>query len=291
MKVIFIFCEGVHDISFLNTVLSLDENFKIFDKKISQYPLPLNTYFSKKFEEYKNLDLRFKNPVYPLIPSLTYTDKAEKTILVFYNSGGMNKYKEVNIEIETIKMRLPGMINDLTKQIKDTTRIIESFGFLFVYDADNDGIAVRFQEFKEHYSSVLKIQKEKDENDFKNESKTKNEIKPNEWSNEKQLGCYIFTANGSDKGSLEDIVIPLIKDVNRYNKGKEYIEVNKLDDEKVSKNENKVNKASITVAGQFYEPGSSMSVILQNPLFLNSEQLKQDTKCQEIINFFKGIVA
>lgn len=281
MKVIFIFCEGVHDIAFLNTVLGLnDKDFKLFDKKISQYPTPLGDYYGKKFEEYKNLDLRFDKPVYPLIPSLTYTDKKEETMLVFYNSGGMTKYKEVNNEVDTIKKRLPLMIKFNETQ-KDTTKKIESFGFLFIYDADTDGIAKRFEEFIINYSKVLDITKKEKEY----------EVNPNEWHSGKQVGCYIFTEKASDKGSLENIVIPLIKDQSRYLQAREYIEKNKVQSDKVSKNENKVNKASITTVGQFHEPGYAMSVVLQNDSFLDLDKLKADQQCNEIVEFFKKVIA
>ena len=46
MKVIFIFCEGPHDISFLKVVLGLDkENFKIYKNKLSKYPTPLDEFY------------------------------------------------------------------------------------------------------------------------------------------------------------------------------------------------------------------------------------------------------
>ena len=93
MKAIFIFCEGPHDISFLKVVLGLDkENFKIYKNKLSKYPTPLDEFYKMRLNEYTSLDLRFDEPIYPLLPSLTFTNKNEDTFLIFYNTGGKDKY-------------------------------------------------------------------------------------------------------------------------------------------------------------------------------------------------------
>ena len=274
MKVIFIFCEGPHDISFLKVVLGLDkENFKIYKNKLSKYPTPLDEFYKMRLNEYTSLDLRFDEPIYPLLPSLTFTNKNEDTFLIFYNTGGKDKYDKIKIELNKIKGSLAKRIEDLKIEFGEDQDFISSFGFLFVYDADDDGIQTRFKDFKDNLLASI--------------STESINLQPNQWDEANKIGCYIFAREKEEKGALEDILIPLIKESERFKKAQEFINDQKKDKDKVNKNQNKINKASITVAGQFLEPGSAMTVILESKEFLDSDTVTKNQQCIDVAKFFK----
>lgn len=270
MKIIFVYCEGAHDISLLKEILVNMNGLDIDKTPLKNFIKPFDKFYAGKFNNQFIGKLALKNRLpdfVPTIPSLALKDSTNQNLFLFYAMTGDGQYKKIIKEINEIKEA----VNSLTDGgVKPP---FESYGHLLFYDADTNHMDNRIELIRQNFKEVFP---------------EINSLQINSWNPTLKLGCYVFHRHEDKMGTLEDIVEGVIKEETVFNKSKDFIAQNK--NNFFNNNESKEKKARLTSLGQFLSPGSSLAVAIQQDDFLNIEKLKENNQCKEISNLFTSIM-
>jgi len=264
-NIIITLCEGQDDIAFLSKLLYVS-GFKKYNKKLENFINPFNSLFLQKLKEKEINNFGFVPSNY-LVPSVVLF-KGEKYIF-FHNLSGDGRHNETQNILK--------MYKSLISNEDDWSSYDFEYKFLLFFDADDKGIEIREKEISE----LLKI-----------------ELKHNELQD--NYGLYIF--NKSGYGTLEDILLELMKEENEtiFESAQKYIQENKFENKNRTKEyicsdiEEKYKgsskfykkKSIISVAGQLQFSAKSNSVIIEKSDFIKKDNLLSNETCKEIIKLF-----
>ena len=278
VKALLVFCEGSHDIAFVQQVLKLCLGFHFVKWKFSEYPSPFNSLFKKSVQDHAAGDLSLDMAHKFFLPD-NVLQKSEHLVLLF-NSGGSS-------QTEKVKLLLKGFLSLLDQSTvfpDNSTAIVTQAKYLFVYDADHNGTAQLFKEIKENFESI-------------DEQPT--------WSfnNLIVLSHNHFAAIADDKaayiwgeniltGTLEDILLPMVENDQKeiIEKASNFIDssfewkTSSTDKQQQIAEISKRKKSIITCVGQRNNSGYSLSVIIKNE---TKKLIKDDTFLQNssVISF------
>ncbi len=290
-KFLIVLCEGPHDIAFLSRLLKLLE-FKSISENLSlhDYPIPLDKAYKNQwkkayFDEEGRLEIKPNFPVKIL--------QKEKTnlFILLHKLGG-------NSQIDVLK-KIIAFYKTILKdeqfngeEIEEDNNNLTSFNLCLFEDADQKGIVKTIDAIKSKLNDCGLVDISK--------------LKHNEWIKNivfDTISSYIFTEIDSDKGRLEDIILPLMKKGNEtiFDNARSYYSTNfrKKRKKDTKKDENEYNsetikkdemKALIGIAGQLQRPGASNVSIIEDVDYLHIEKIATDPTCKEIIDFFKKLL-
>ncbi len=283
MKLKIVLCEGAHDIGFISKIL-LANDYKIYDKKIKDFPKPLNEYIKKKMSKDQVGDKKLGFSANYSIPFASYTDK--DSLILFHNMGGDKTTEE--------RCRLMDEYIDIIDGIKDrtiyTNSEIEDVDFYMFFDSDDLGIEGRLEVVRTIFSEKYGIPREK--------------IRHGEKTDEGKVsfGVYVFhdRKDPEKKGTLEDQIISLFTENNKdiVDKANIYLTNNELGidrtkeyyvDKDTYKGSSKFDKKKslISVAGQLQFSGMNNSVIIAKSDYITKQNIFDDVECQMIMNLLK----
>lgn len=295
-QIITILCEGPHDVAFIARILK-GIGFKSNETtKIGKYPKPFDqlivTEASKTNIEQLNLTEVRRN----LLP--TSCLKRDDTYIFLYSLEGDGK--------KDPRMRILKELRSFITEEGEYERlpIDTDLSILYFFDADEKGIASRLEDIN---SEIMEALPEIQEPPFKSngDSFMVSKLK---------TGAFIFSDNASDKGKLEDILIPLMRlgneesfdaalhfltsqyDEDRLFKLRLKIDANtaivtESRSEKARDKEKYDEKKSLVGAvGQLQRSGKSNVVCISDCDFISLDKIRNNVKCQEIINFFNSFI-
>ncbi|OQX21368.1 MAG: hypothetical protein BWK80_33620 [Desulfobacteraceae bacterium IS3] len=287
-KIVFVLCEGPHDVAFLYRILKTI-GFKNYTEKIKDFPPPINDFIVSSVKQIDINEMKLDDIRNRPIPSEAVF-KDESLFLLYSVHGDSKKPVRKGI-IEKISQWIP--------YDSDGISPLESINLsvLYFFDADQKGILRRLDEVKQELAEFgCPISP-----DYFRQNGSIHII------NKITYGAYIF-AKDDDKGKLEDILVPMMKADNQeiFDKATEYLQLK--DDSRLKKLEIKkengeitevrtgdkmkfdLPKSEICVAGQLQNSGKSNVVIIKDCDYLNLEKIRNSRKCQEITEFFKKIL-
>ena len=290
-KIVFVLCEGPHDVAFLYRMLRTI-GFLNYTAKIKDFPYPINN-FIKEFVERIGIDeMKLEEIRSRPIPSEAL--QKNDMLWLLYSVHGDSK-KSVRKEIIT---RISAFIPPDSDGIIPSGIEDHSLSILYFFDADEKGVDRRLEEIKQELSEFLGRQLAIDYFQQNGSLHTINSI---------TYGAYIF-AKDNKNGRLEDILLPLMRQDNQeiFDKAEEYLQLKddgrlkKLEIEKDNGNIKEersggkmkfdLPKSLICVAGQLQNSGKSNAVIIKDCDYLTLTKIQTSQKCQEIIQFFKKIL-
>ncbi|MDR0606182.1 MAG: hypothetical protein LBG80_18035 [Bacteroidales bacterium] len=279
INALLIFCEGPHDTAILRTIFRKILNYNIVSDKFSEMPYPLDFLFKRMVSKHNYDDLSLDMVHKFHLPSEILRN--ENNIVLLFESTGKNQYAPVkNLLTDYISLFLE---NDVFSA--SAKEIIKNSKYLFIFDADEDGI--------EYYNALLKREYTKFSNiDFLNTELSSFFSAHGRFNQDKAL--YIWSST-LDKGTLEDILVPIMeyKDATRLLKEKVKEALKNIFNWEISesdrvKNRAEYHKALLTVSGQKERPGKSLNVILKDRVLFDTEDLKKSPLIQEFIKFLKA---
>lgn len=266
-----VMCEGPHDTAFISRILRVMGcgNDKT---QIGDFPEALREFLLSQYkpdiEAYPVYDARSKTitPNY----GLNYKDEI---LFLLYNMGGDSK-----------KFNRQDLIRPFIALFGTEMASSKSLGFdlhfIYEFDADQEGREKRIEKVNQEIKEVMP--------DFPGLAHVEYEIHRNiTW------GAFIFAAPGSDKGKLEDMVLPLMREDNEDI----FSNVEQLADmrgtchlynimkSKMEKEHWDRDKAMIGMAGQLHKCGSGNVAIIEQSCFITKEQLLNSKECREIGEF------
>lgn len=284
-KAVILLCEGKTDVSFLSRLLVSADDYKDYKRTVEgmHFPFGLDPktkadgYFSKKLKgyEYDSAQLHEK----PLLPTILERNKGNSyTLILLYSMGGMGKvanYKEIIEDFSTLSKGSP-----LTE---DSIHI--SLGF--IYDFDNSSTAERVKYMQNQFQGEI------DELKYLNENKAITNS-----NTFKKIGYHILPKSLL-KGSLEDIILPIIRskystlleDAKTFLTERGFKRMKAGDNTQVDENKTQsdLNKSILGIVGQIEHSGFGNAEIIQKSSLINHDEMKNLDDCKEILAFIKQL--
>jgi hypothetical protein len=278
-----VFCEGPHDIAFVRMVLRKLMDFKKTELPFKDLPSPFNLLFKQSVLTHAVKDLSLDMAHKFFLPD-TVLRKDDHLILLF-NCGGKPQYAKINTLLSDY---LP-MFKESRTFAQGAEEIVDSVRYLFLYDADSEGLDGVIQNVKREFSKIGEIDFLADDWD---ETSTSVFGKS---SGNKAVFVWGETQN---KGTLEDILTPMFiqEHSELMDKATEAIssmfnwEISHTDPQRAVPEIERIKKSILTVAGQGKKPGSSMNVILEQSGLLNKEALEKNEITNEFVAFVENFM-
>jgi hypothetical protein len=191
--------------------------------------------------------------------------RGDDALLLLFSCFGQDRHKAVKLFLGGFRTLLADFVE------RGETVGFESIASAFVYDADEVTVAEKLALWRTRYLDLFKG------------IGTPNSASWISWESE-SVGWCVFRAFGTERGQLEDVLLPLL-----------HVDAKLVHDDVHSLmtkhwpadiRGGKQRKAAITAAGQVSQPGDSMAMILAKTPHLGEAVLTADPTCQEMIAFF-----
>lgn len=263
-----VFCEGIHDIAYIEKIMKTYE-YKEYLKKVEDYPHPLNGMIKENAS--KTNILKGKDRTIPMSGLIK-----DNILILFHQMEGDSSKESVKELIKQYRM------NKYALDVENPDNI-EQFEFYLFYDADELGVQARLEEIKDTFDL---------QNDVRQGGKCSFE--------DDVLGAYIFhdPSDTEKKGTLEDQILRLMSKDNEkiFSDAKEFLEKNELPSERRKKYDSfkdeykgkdrnyHLKKSVIGISGQLQFSGVHNTVIIENSDYIKKSDILADAECTAIYN-------
>ena len=293
-KILFVLCEGPHDVAFLYRILRVN-GLQKYSKPIGEFPAPLNKYFSSEAAGEELERLKLEEARNRRLPSevLAHEDNA---LILLYAIGGDSKAESRRKLLQDIAYmygRRP------PEEKKIDTGTTARCSVLYFFDADSKGVETRCHEVCHELSEILGqiVPLSADSPQYRHHNCI-------------TYAVHIFTKPGKTTGKLEDILLPLMQRDNEeiFQQAADYVKLH--DPERLPRLKVKIvdghlteerdqkdkgifhrDKSIIGVAAQLQNSGSTNAVCIKHSDYLNQNKIISDPSCHEIWLTFKALIA
>lgn len=285
VNALLVFCEGPHDVAFVRMVVRKLMDFQIIELPFKELPSPFNLLFKQSVLTHAAKDLSLDMAHKFFLPD-TVLRKDDQLILLF-NCGGKTQYERIRTLLSDYLAMFP-QAQTFTQNAKE---VVDSVRYLFLYDADAEGLKGVLQNVKTEFSKIGDI-------DFLTEDWA--ETSTSEFGKSAGNKAVFVWGETPAQGTLEDILTPMFaqKHSELMNKAKTAIDsmfnstwdTGNANPKKAVPAIEKKKKAILTAAGQGAKPGSSMSVILEQSNLLKKKDLDANAITKEFVAFVKNFM-
>lgn len=292
-QIIIALCEGPHDVSFINRILKTTGFVSNEHKKLNQFPTPMDKLMASEFIKTDVEQLNLQELRKGVLP--THTLQKEDNWVFLYSMGGDSKREDRKTIINNLKANIRQAGEIKGDRGNDDTQ----FSVVYIFDADNKGVAARLAEVLNEVKEVFPALTA---NIFPANSTfaTVENIK---------IGCHIITGKDNDTGKLEDILMPILRDGSEsiYDSAVEYLSTH-LKDERLTqlkltningliteaRNGSKLKydeqKSIVGVIGQLQKSGGSNTVCIGQTDYLTLTKIQANQKCQDFVHFINSFI-
>ena len=270
MRAVLVFCEGTHDVVFVERSLGACANCNRMKQQIRTLPSPFGAsrmvpkgLIAQRLDDLAVEDLRLQDS-YPPTPQFeSVVEGPEKDMIyVLIRAGGKHNSAAVLRLIRQTDALVRVGVFDITEH-----------AVAFLFDADDAGVRTTVSTFRRDYGSYY--------GDLDG-------VAHAHWlrTNTTQVGLYVFHADGKETGTLENHVAPMVATEwpERYDAAGRFIDQNSRPGHAVLRNEARRLKAVITAAGQFDHPGRPLGTVLaQNGLPV--ERYRESSAANDLVSF------
>ena len=253
MKAVLVFCEGRHDIVFTQRSLGTHGSCDWVDKVISDLPSPFGSnrvarrgIIAQRIAKHAVRDLSLREASHPPLPSFEsiVENTTNGTMFFLIRTHGQDRIDVTLQLLEDLETTMTSVSNG--------TFAVSEYAVAFLFDANGEGVITTLASFCDRYGAHF--------GDLGNLEHAK-------WIAETTVpvGCFVFhRGTECQVGTIEDHLLPMVEGAwpERYAAAERFVDDNKNDTNKVSNNEAERLKATITVTGQFDNPGDPMSIII-----------------------------
>lgn len=252
MKAVLIFCEGRHDVVFVQRSLGAHGDCEWVGKSIGDLPAPFGRsdvakkgLIAGRFEQITLEDLSLQSAAHPPLPCFESVVENTKTDTIFFmvRAHGQDQSEPILNLLQAL---------DLLIDEPAGTFDVSEYAAAFLFDANGAGVTSTIARFRQRYGPHF--------GDL-------GSLEHGKWVAKTTIpvGCFVFhkSADG-DTGTIENHLAPMVEEAwpERYEGAERFVNDNRNDGDKVSDGEAERLKAIITVTGQFGHPGDPMSVII-----------------------------
>ena len=269
MKAVLVFCEGRHDVAFVEGSLRALGGCDQPTTTISKLPSPFGMgrtgrsrmrrrcLLMERLEDHDRKNLTLTEAAESPRPSFEAFLRNAKSRTVFFlvSTGGKFRTETVGKERRILTADLLRQLRVAFSQNLLDGYDVKQYATAFLFDADNEGVEQTLTTFRKWYTDHL--------GDL-------SEAGHGNWLAKTQVpvGCFIFHRPDDLKGTLEDHLEEMARDAwpNTYKAANRFIRDNCGPKAGLSANRAKRVKAAITVSGQCDDPGAPMTAIIQKGL-------------------------
>ena len=272
MRAVLVFCEGKHDIVFVERSLGACANCRRMKRPIRELPSPFGRSQVGKGLIVRRLDdlavediaLYDSYPPTPQFESVVEGPERDVIFVLIRVGTKDNAKAALNLIRGTDALMLAPAEHDITEH-----------AVAFLFDADDDGLSTTVAAFRRDYASYY--------GDLDG-------MEHAQWLRPKAVpvpvGLYVFHAEGKETGTLENNVAPMVATEwpERYDAARRFIDQNSIPGQEVLKNEARRLKAVITAAGQFDHPGGPLGTVLARG-GLPAERYRESSAANDLVSF------
>ncbi len=279
MKAVLVFCEGRHDIVFVQRSLGAIARCTWLNVPIGELPSPFGAatglvprgLVAKRYGNRHLDELHLQAAGHPPLPSFesVVEHKPSDTIYLMVRTHGQDQTDAV--------IDLLGDLNTILDAGPPGTFDVDEYAAAFVFDADEMGVEATIDVFRDRYRGFF------DGLDpLVDQSWVVVDTVP--------VGCFVFHQDGTDTGTLEDHLGPMVESVwpERTKATAIFIDGEKEADDLVSGKSSERWKAVITTAGQFNHPGDPMSEIIGR-YGLPRAPFESSALCLDLVGFLSSV--
>lgn len=282
VNALLVFCEGPHDVAYVRIVLSKLMGFAKIVIPFSELPSPFNSLFKMTVTNHAVDDLSLDMAHKFFLPDSVL--KKDEHFILLFNSGGKTQYEKIRTLLSDY---LPIFPNAQTFA-QGAQEVVGSVRYLFLYDADAEGLDGVLNNVKTEFSKVNGI-------DFLTDGWVEISSQFGKRAGDKAVFVW---GESPEKGTLEDILIPMFTEQNSDLIDKASSAMDNMfswdtSNEDLNKSvpeTERRHKAILTVVGQKKKPGSSMNVILEQSGLLDATALTNNVTTQELVEFIKSFI-
>ncbi|WP_420266301.1 hypothetical protein [Candidatus Magnetominusculus dajiuhuensis] len=278
INALLIFCEGPHDIAYVRMVMQKLLYFEKEEVLFKELPSPFHKLLKQTVNTHAAKELHLDMAHKFFLPDTILRNGNH--LMLLFNCGGKGQYDKVRTLISDY---IPAM-KVAPRLAEGTKEVVDSIRYLFVYDADAEGIEGIIKSVNNNFSSI------------NNASFINTEWKKSSHSDFGRVAgdkaVYVWGENPA-RGTLEDILIPLFTKDQKTLMGDAKAAVVKMFPRDTGNADPaiavpamaKQSKSILTLVGQGKKPGFSMSVIIEQAELLEDTTLKTDSTTKEFTNF------
>lgn len=264
---VLVLCEGSHDIAFLTRLLAVTAGAVPQNVAVSKLEWPFGKLFTDRFASRNANDAKLgsSGPVLPDEPPLldaVWKLPDDSRHWYFLNCCGDTRADQINAFLK--------LVIALT-QMPEPDRRLAEVGIVFVNDADEIGIVARQKCITDNHAALLAPLLP----NFA--TLVANEV---QHSGGYGAGTCVFFKPGTNNGTLEEIVWPMMQAANasRHDSSLALMSQFAVNGTKIGpgKPASRKLKAALTAAGQPECPGSSLAVILRESPHLTADAMRVD---------------
>lgn len=297
MRIIFVLCEGPHDVAFLSRLLS-SVGYLYYKEKVRDFPFPLGNWLANSAKKLSIQDLNV-DKVYKelstVLPSGAMVNNERGHLILLYSMNGDSRKEERSIIIKKLKDWGTHPENEKELSIsEESNEVGNNYGLVILYDADDKGIKSRIEEIKNDIRNVFA---------FVDNIKQNGDVVSD--GDMFKIGAYIFADNKSRVGTLEHILLPLMKQGNEiiFDDAESFLNKHKCDERlrplvfkrddsgNVVEERKRANryhhvKSVLGVVGQLQNSGTSNTVCIEKADYITLEKISTNIICREILDMF-----
>lgn len=275
-----VFCEGRHDIVFVQRSLGTVGGCCWVNKPVKDLPSPFGAspaaargLIARRTERLAVGTLKLQAAVRAPLPHFESVLQAVdlNTVFVLVRTLGKDQTEATLELLEDLKLTMG-------EEAPAGNFDVSQYATAFVFDANDMGVADTLENFRKKYSVHFKDLAE---------------VKHGRWTtaNHMLVGCFVFCkGDGVTTGTLEDHLAPMAESAwpERYSEARSFIDDNAKNGDAVCRSRAKRLKAVITVTGQFRQPGDPMSEIIGRH-GLPRQQFEESPLSKELAGFLTSV--
>lgn len=300
MRIVFVSCEGPHDVAFLSRLLSADGYVKYMEK-LCEFPHPLGSWFTKISKDLRIDDLnleRMTSDIKADLPSRAMVNHDREHLVLLYSMNGDEQNEKRGRVISRLKSWIKPPVDEKEFSLmEESSEAGNNYGLILLFDADEHGVGHRIEKAKEELSGYFpgadNISTNGDVTDADENTK---------------IGVYIFADPATETGTLENILLPIMKQGNEPMFDDAEAFLNKHFDEsrlrqlifkkhpqdgliekRDSKNKYYPIKSLMGVVGQLQNSGVSNTVCIEKADYISLEKINNSRICQHILEMFSKL--
>ncbi len=290
VSVLLAFCEGQHDVAFVSNVMKHFFGFKREKWKFSEYPAPFNELFRGTVEEHAIQDFGLDDDK-PFLPSQVLS-KDDRVILLF-GCGGDRSDK-----VKRLLSKAAPLLENAKVFPGDAVTIATQARYLFIYDADVNGLKKIHQQTLENFAVINTV--------FDGEEMEVNWLPA--WVADEENP---FAATYNDKaiyvwgsspecGTLEDLLYPLFEESQptlfaQASQATDTMftcwDISNADSSIAIPATSRRYKSIFTIMGQGKKPGGAMSVIVDQAKLIKQKNFQSNLAVKAFADFIARFVA
>lgn len=300
MRIVFVLCEGNHDVAFLSRLLSAD-GYEKYREKLCEFPSPLNGWFTNISKHLRIDDLsleRMTDDIKSVLPNRAMINNDRGHLVLLYSmSGDSQKVNREKVISKLVSWTQTPANEKEFSLMEESSAEGNNYGLIVLFDADDYGVEKRIANAKEELSAYFD---EIEVISYNGQVEAMNE--------NLKMGIYIFADPKTGNGTLENILLPIMKRDNEpiFNEAEVFLS-NHYDETRLKqlifklhpkdgliekrekKNKYHPIKSLMGVVGQLQNSGASNTVCIEKADYITLAKIKSSQTCQEILGMFSKL--